>query len=90
MRLSFFSQYTKFELIWKDIFMITTLFVLVTKDYGFVWKMISVPFRLWSSEQTWILGLLLGLVLFNDPFFILQVRDETSLSCPCWLACLRV
>jgi hypothetical protein len=73
-------EYTKFEMIWKDIFMIATLFILFTKGYGYLWKIIEVPFRLWSSEQTWVLALLLGLVAFNDPFFFLQIFTKYALQ----------
>lgn len=67
------AQYTKFEMIWKDIFLVVTLFILFTKDYGYVWKLQTVPARQWSSHQIWVLLLLCGLVMFNDPFFSLQV-----------------
>lgn len=60
-------------MIWKDIFLVATLFVIFTKDYGYLWKLVEMPVRAWSSQQTWILLLLLGLVMFNDPFFSLQV-----------------
>ena len=68
-----FLQYTKFEMIWKDIFLVVTLFILFTKDHGYVWKLQTVPARQWSSHQIWVLVLLCGLVMFNDPFFSLQV-----------------
>ena len=68
-------QYTKFELVWKDIFLTITMFVLFTKDIGFFWSLYWNPVGSWSIEQAWILLMLLGLLMFNDPFFWAQVSS---------------
>ena len=40
---------------------------------GFFFKLYSIPYGLWSFEQTWVSGLLVSLFFFNDPFFAAQV-----------------
>ncbi len=40
---------------------------------GFVIRLLTVPSRLWSFEQKWILTLLASLLFFNDPFFSAQL-----------------
>ena len=68
------SEYSKFELGWKSFFCLTTVLVLLLPYEGFAYKLYSIPFNLWSFEQVWVVGLLVCLFFFNDPFFGAQVR----------------
>jgi len=70
------SEYSKFELGWKWFFILTTLVVLFLPQEGFLIKLVGVPYRLWSFEQTWVLTLLIALIFFNDPFFAAQLYTK--------------
>lgn len=72
------SEYSKFELGWKAFFGLTTLLVLFLPQEGFFIKLYFIPHTLWSFEQTWVLGLLLSLLFFNDPLFAAQLYTEYS------------
>lgn len=87
------DQYSKFELGWKIFFCFTTLIVLFLPMEGFLIKLCCVPVSSWSFEQKWVLGLLVCLLFFNDPFFAAQVITYTLYShdtvrlCLCFLSC---
>ncbi|CAE7463377.1 TMEM181, partial [Symbiodinium microadriaticum] len=72
------SEYSKFELGWKCFFILTTLVVMFLPEEGFLIRLLAVPYRLWSFEQTWVLTLLVGLIFFNDPFFAAQLYTHKS------------
>ena len=46
---------------------------------GFFFKMRSVPFKKWTSIQCWIAVLLIGLLVFNDPLFLVEVYSKAAL-----------
>lgn len=76
------ASWTKFDLCWKYFFLAATLFVLFVpwQGFGYMWELRRIDPASWTSQQKWILGLLFGLVLFNDPLYAAEVYTSSSVA----------
>ena len=74
------TNYTAFEMGFKGFFFAATLLVLLLPRRGFLWSLRNVPSRFWSAEQQWVLGLLCGLLVFDDPLFAARIYTDGALA----------
>eukprot|EP00026_Physarum_polycephalum_P006001 Phypoly_transcript_06041.p1 GENE.Phypoly_transcript_06041~~Phypoly_transcript_06041.p1 ORF type:complete len:489 (+),score=46.38 Phypoly_transcript_06041:121-1587(+) len=61
--------YSKFELAFRMVFLGISIAVVIY----FAYATKHIPWKHWTLEQQWTLGLLLGLVGYNNPFFTINV-----------------
>ena len=72
------GEYTSFEMGFKYTFICITLLAIFVPKFGWFWCMIKVPRSRWTWEQEWTTLLLVLLIGFNDPFFIMNVYSRSA------------
>jgi hypothetical protein len=66
-------EYTEFEIGWKYAFLGVVLLFNFLPRCGYFPLLFKKSRSQWTSQQRWVAGLLLLLILFNDPFFLASI-----------------
>ena len=75
------KSFTSWQMAWKIVFNICTLLMMFAPSTrkgggGYFYHLRQVPLKNWTDLQCWLGALLVMLVIFNDPLFIIEVFSK--------------
>jgi len=75
------KSFTSWQMAWKIVFNICTLLMMFAPSTrkgggGYFYHLRQVPLKNWTDLQCWLGALLVMLVIFNDPLFVIEVFSK--------------